>query len=308
MTPAAGLPAATMHVFERGWLSSNNILFIGRDETAIVDTGYASHAPQTLALVEAALGGRPLDRLLNTHLHSDHCGGNAELQRRYPGLRTAIPPGEAEAVRDWNEEALSHAALSQQCPRFVFDALLRPSGEVLLGDMAWQVHAAKGHDPHSVILFEPISRTLLSADALWQKGFGIVFPELAGEPSFDEVAATLDLIESLRPARVVPGHGAPFEDVADALVAARSRLDAFAREPLRHARHALKALLKFKLLEIQEIARPDWESMLTRTPYLESIKARFFADQDARELGEELLGELVRSGLAGVEGNLIRNK
>ena len=48
--------------------------------TAVVDTGYCIHAEQTLALVEAALQGAPLQRIVNTHLHSDHCGGNALLR------------------------------------------------------------------------------------------------------------------------------------------------------------------------------------------------------------------------------------
>ena len=55
---------------------------------ALVDTGYATHAPQTLALVQQALGARPLDLIVNTHLHSDHCGGNALLQAAWP-CRTA---------------------------------------------------------------------------------------------------------------------------------------------------------------------------------------------------------------------------
>ena len=63
----------SMRVFERGWLSSNNILFFD-DEAhggcALVDSGYLTHAPQTVALVQHALRGRPLRRLLNTHLHS----------------------------------------------------------------------------------------------------------------------------------------------------------------------------------------------------------------------------------------------
>ena len=59
-------------VLERGWLSANNILFVGHHDTAIVDTGYCSHAEQTVELVRDALAGRRLDRLLNTHLHSDH--------------------------------------------------------------------------------------------------------------------------------------------------------------------------------------------------------------------------------------------
>ncbi len=50
-----------LHVFERGWLSANNILFTGGDETLLVDSGYCTHAPQTLSLVESALGPRPLD-------------------------------------------------------------------------------------------------------------------------------------------------------------------------------------------------------------------------------------------------------
>jgi Zn-dependent hydrolases, including glyoxylases len=81
-----------MALFERGWLSANSIVFQGRHGTAIVDTGYHSHGAQTVELVRAALGGRPLERILNTHLHSDHCGGNAALQSAWPEAQTAIPP------------------------------------------------------------------------------------------------------------------------------------------------------------------------------------------------------------------------
>ncbi|MEI6759553.1 MAG: MBL fold metallo-hydrolase, partial [Betaproteobacteria bacterium] len=130
--PSSLLPP-DIRVFERGWLSSNNILLLGQDNTALVDSGYASHASQTVALVASALGDRPLDQLVNTHLHSDHCGGNAALQHRYPGLHTAIPPGQAESVREWDVDALTYAPTGQTCPAFRFDALLQPGSEVRLG-------------------------------------------------------------------------------------------------------------------------------------------------------------------------------
>ena len=38
-------------VFERGWLSSNNILLEGEAGNALIDSGYGAHAAQTLALV-----------------------------------------------------------------------------------------------------------------------------------------------------------------------------------------------------------------------------------------------------------------
>src|SRR5438445_6438188 len=66
---------AGLQFFERGWLSSNNVLFASSSpagESVLVDTGYASHAAQTVALVRHALGGGLLGRVINTHLHSDH--------------------------------------------------------------------------------------------------------------------------------------------------------------------------------------------------------------------------------------------
>ena len=56
---------ASVRVFERGWLSSNNVLLVDDSCAALVDTGYATHAPQTVALVRQALGARPLDLIVN---------------------------------------------------------------------------------------------------------------------------------------------------------------------------------------------------------------------------------------------------
>jgi glyoxylase-like metal-dependent hydrolase (beta-lactamase superfamily II) len=300
------LPAG-ISVFERGWLSANNILFTGGARTALVDSGYCTHDAQTLALVERGLHSRGLDLLVNTHLHSDHCGGNAALQRRYPELETRIPPGLARHVAEWDPVALTYEPTGQQCPRFRLDGLLQPGSELELGDRAWQIHAAPGHDPHSVILFEAASRTLISADALWQNGFGVVFPELEGEHAFDEVARTLDVIETLRPRVVIPGHGAVFTDVAAALANARRRLESFVRDPARHANHAAKVLLKFKLLEVQRVEGNELLRWAGATTYFELVRSRHFAARDTAEWLSSLVDDLARSGAALREGDAVIN-
>lgn len=307
MIEAPRLPPGVT-VLERGWLSSNCTLLIGQHGTALVDSGYGTHAAQTVALVQSALQGRPLDCIVNTHLHSDHCGGNAALQVAYPGVQTLIPPGQAEHVQAWNAQALTYAPTGQTCPRFRMDAVLAPGTVMRLGEQDWQIHAAPGHDPHSVILFEPESRVLISADALWERGFGVVFPELEGDDAFAEVGATLDLIESLAPARVIPGHGPVFSTVTQALANARARLDAFVAAPDKHRQYAAKVLLKFKLLELQrlpEAALLDWA---LHTSYFALVHAALHTEQPLHAWLTHLSDELVRSGAAERQGALLLNR
>ena len=305
---AASLPA-TMRVFERGWLSSNNILFFGSGSgcgpATLVDSGYLTHAPQTLALIERALDGRPLERLINTHLHSDHCGGNAALQARY-GCRTLIPAAEAAKVRAWDEDALSFKATGQQCERFGFDATLAPGDALVLGGMDWQVLGAPGHDPHSLVFYCPAEGILISADALWQNGFGVIFPELEAQSGFAETRATLALIASLDIRLVIPGHGAPFTDVKPALARAFSRLEYLQADPVRNAENAVKVMLKFLLLERRHFALDALPAMFASNPVIEGARLRYL-DKNPAELAEWAVCSLVRSGAARRDGTELVN-
>jgi glyoxylase-like metal-dependent hydrolase (beta-lactamase superfamily II) len=304
MTTRPALPPGVT-VIERGWLSANNVLLCDQDRATLVDSGYVTHQAQTLALLDQALQGRPLDLLVNTHLHSDHCGGNQALHAHYPALQTWIPPGLASAVQGWHEDALSYKPTGQNCPPFHFNGLLQPGSTHRWADMDWQVHAAPGHDPHSVILFAPEHRLLMSADALWQNGFGVVFPELVGVDAFDEVAQTLDLIESLAPATIIPGHGAVFTEVAPALALARSKLEGFAKSPEKHARYGAKVLLKFKLLEWGQISRADFDTWAGQVPYLDDLHERFGLGIDRKTWLDMMLAELERSGAMQVHEGML---
>jgi glyoxylase-like metal-dependent hydrolase (beta-lactamase superfamily II) len=294
---------ASMRVFERGWLSANNILFTGRDDTVLVDTGYVTHAPQIVAMVRQALGGRGLDRIVNTHLHSDHCGGNAALKESF-GCRIAIPVSEAAKVRAWDEDALSYRATGQQCARFMFDETVSPGEVLALGDLQWQAMAAPGHDPHALLFWCEAEGILLSGDALWQNGFGVIFPELAGEPGFGDVRATLDLIAQLAPRLVIPGHGAPFDDVDAALQRAYGRLDYLAADPVRNAENGVKVLLKFLLLERRTIPLNEVESLFDTVPLLVLARERFLPRPPA-ELAQWAVRALEKAGAARLQGAML---
>ena len=305
MTQRLQIPG--LQVFERGWLSANNILFTDSESATLIDSGYVTHQAQTLALVQNTLNGRMLDRLVNTHLHSDHCGGNHLLQTHYTQLETLIPPGEAKAVSIWDVGALSYEATGQLCPRFKFEGLLQAGQILRMASFNWEVHAAPGHDPHSVILFEPTHQILISADALWANGFGVVFPELEGVDAFHEVAQTLDLIESLKPRWVIPGHGAVFDNVDAALEIARKKLDGFVQSPLKHGRYGAKVLLKYKLLELTQVQKTDFVAWASGVPYLKQLHQTYGEQQPLQEWLQDMLLDLERSKALAFQDDMIVN-
>lgn len=297
-------------VLERGWLSSNNIVIhaaAGEPGAMLVDSGHVLHAEQTVALVRRALrDGERLARIVNTHLHSDHCGGNAALQRAF-GAPITVPPGHADAVAAWDTMRLTHAATGQRSERFVHAGTLAPGGHFVAGGRRWDALAAPGHDPHSLMLFDAAHGVLLSADALWQHGFGVVFPEVAGEPGFDDVGRTLDAIARLPVQLVVPGHGAPFTDVAAALARARARLDGFRADPQRHARHAVKVMIKYHAMEEQRIGHEALVQWAARTPFLLDAWRRFGAAGTASPAAwcAGFVDELVAQGALLREGDQV---
>lgn len=300
---------AGLTLFERGWLSSNCILCdrLDGEGSVLVDSGYWTHAAQTAALVRHALRGRRLSRVVNTHLHSDHCGGNSALVAEF-GCSVDVPVGEAANVDCWDETGLSFGSTGQHCPRFARTGTIAPGAEIMLGSMPWQVLAAPGHDPHSVALYQPRQQILISADALWENGFGVVFPEIDGLEAFGAVRATLATFAALPIQWVIPGHGRPFRGAALAIERANSRLNTFERDPERHARHAAKVLVKFHMLEVGETERAELISWMQLTPMLSKLHRCLDAHGAAEIWAEKLIADLVASGALAAEGTTVRDK
>ena len=297
---------STMVVLERGWLSSNNIVFLGKDRTAVVDTGYATHAEQTLELVNHALNGRALDAIYNTHLHSDHCGGNKILQDNHNKVRTFVPVAELKKVQGWKQAELTFNMCGQYCARFTAEDVMHPGDKIRLGDLDWVAHSAPGHDPSSVVLYCEKEGILISADALWERGFGVIFPEIDGRAGFEETRATLDMIGELDVRVVIPGHGKPFTDVKKSLNIAHSRIDFLEMEPVRNAENAVKVLLKFLLLDRQEIKLSELPKLLHGIPLVTAAN-KFYLHYGLIHLAHWAVNQLRRSGAAEVKGNFLYN-
>ena len=294
-----------VHVFVRDWLSSNNVLLRSAEGNVLVDTGYVKHAPLTLALVASRVGldGSRLSLIVNTHGHSDHIGGNAALQRAY-GCPIAVPDAEADVIDAWDERTLLLDYAGQRADRFGVDVRLRAATTHRWGDLDWNVIAAPGHDQGAVVFYNPLHRMLVSGDALWEDGFGFVMPAAMEPGAIPAARATLERLSNLPIDVVIPGHGEPFRDVEGALGRAFSRLHALESDPHRAARHAVKVVFAFLLLDRERIPLAALPAELQRIGLFRDFDDHFFRLGPERLAGW-LVDALERAGVAKVVDGVV---
>ena len=303
MPPA--LPPS-VRVIVRGWLNCNSIVLLSPGDNVLVDSGYCTHRERTLELLASrdGLDRQPLERLVNTHCHSDHMGGNAAVASAY-GCRITIPAGEVKNVEPWTPQSVWMHQLDQRADPFHFDDTIAAGDIFEGGGFEWEAIAAPGHDMDALMYWEPTRRLLVSGDALWEKGMGCVWPDENAAISFAAARATLDAIERLDPAIVIPGHGEPFADARGAIAMVRSRLDAFEKDPAKNARHLAKVMFAFALLDRESMPVAEVPAYLARVPAYRELSERFLG-LEGEAFADWLLADLARSAAITVSGGVAR--
>jgi glyoxylase-like metal-dependent hydrolase (beta-lactamase superfamily II) len=295
-----------VRVIERGWLNCNQVVMLAPRDNVVVDSGYCTHRERTLELLAgpAGLDRQPLERLVNTHCHSDHMGGNAAIANAY-GCRITIPAGEVKHVVPWTPQSAWMEEFDQRADPFHFDDTIAPGQSFEGAGLEWDAYAAPGHDMDALMFHEPVNRVLITGDALWENGMGFVWPEEGANPYIEAARESLATIERLDPVLVIPGHGAPFGDVRGAIARVRERLAAFEKDPAKNARHVVKVMFVFALLDRQEMSVSDVAAYVGRVPCYRRMSRRFLGMDDAA-LAEFLLCDLARSGAIAIRDGVVR--
>jgi glyoxylase-like metal-dependent hydrolase (beta-lactamase superfamily II) len=115
---------------------------------------------------------------------------------------------------------------------------------------------------------------------------------------------TLEMLARLPIRTVIPGHGDPFTDVEAAFDRAFRRLESYEGDPARLARHALKVVLAFKLLECRGLPFAGLAGYVDRVPLYRDFNARFLG-WPPQALADALAGDLMRAGAARRDGAML---
>ena len=204
-----------------------NLLLVDGRQPALVDSGFIGHADETAAWVDAHT--TTLHRVVNTHWHADHVGGNALLQSRGAGIAASTADADALARRD--PGCCLAEYLDQPVAPYTVDERLDDGAVLRLGDTDWEVIRTPGHTPGHLALWEPDQRLLIVGDALSDYDVGWVNTALDGPDATRTALASLRRLAAL-PARVVlPAHGPIPTDPQATFAAALRRAQRLVDDP-----------------------------------------------------------------------------
>jgi glyoxylase-like metal-dependent hydrolase (beta-lactamase superfamily II) len=185
----------------------NVTLVVGSDAALLVDTLATATQARALATAVAAVTRAPL-RIVNTHDHWDHCGGNGYFPAApvfaHPEAVAAIARAvdQVDCWQEWLHDYPGrdiHAADIRVPDRpVVHEAVLDLGGRT-----ARLCHPGRGHTAGDLLVHVPDAHLVVAGDLV----------EESGPPQFDDAYPlewpdTVTALLALEPRVVVPGHGA----------------------------------------------------------------------------------------------------
>lgn len=275
---------------QRPFPNANFLLAKGK-QPALIDSGFVAHADQTRQSAEAAAGGR-IALVVNTHWHSDHVGGNRQLQ--LAGAVVAASEPDAEAVRRRDPGCCVAEYLDQPVAQYDVDIALQDGAVLHLGDADWQVVCTPGHTPGHLSLWQPEERVLVAGDAMSAYDVGWVWTALDGPEVAATALSSLERIAGLQPRVVIPAHGAIPQDVPAAFATAHRRVSRLMDDPAGAVWYGARRILGFALMIYSGIPAGEIESYLRARAWVQDAAREL--DRDTDEFISELVGGMRSSG------------
>lgn len=174
-------------------------------ECMIVDPGMISTAENEAIDAFIAREGLTVKYLVNTHLHLDHCFGNAHVSAAY-GVKTRAHMADAPFGSGLKAQARMFGITDAPLADLTEIEPLADGTVLTLGDERIEVIHVPGHSPGGIALYAPADGWAISGDSLFRGSIGRT--DLAGGDYGQLIRSVTDRLLTLPDAtRVLPGHG-----------------------------------------------------------------------------------------------------
>ena len=261
---------------QRGFFNCNSTLLHGRDGPVLIDSGHFLAVDETLDLIqEAGVEPESLVQIVSTHAHSDHHGANRTLQRL-----SGAPIGLSALTDSWfrhGERRLTwFSGPSHKVDLVPADIVYRHGDQIELSGVPFTIIGLPGHAPDCIGFYQPDTKLLISADALWENDLGVLNTAVHGWDAVAEAELAIRRILDLEVEVAIPGHGGLVTDPQTACANVMRRLERFRRSPTELSQHLVRRLTMYELLYRQPIQMEHFVEMQANVtwilPYLSDLK------------------------------------
>ncbi|HEY0051858.1 MAG TPA: MBL fold metallo-hydrolase [Caulobacteraceae bacterium] len=260
------------------------------DGWTLVDSGLATPASEDgwLKAFAGPLGGRPVRRMIVTHMHPDHVGTAGWICDRFdaPLLMTRLEyltcrslvadtgrPAPEQGVRFLRAAGWDEAQLQDYRDRFgMFGRGVRDfpdgfermtDGDVLnIDGRGWRVVGGNGHCPEHACLLREDDQVFISGDQVLPKissNVSVWPTEPKADPLSDWIASLAKLKREVpADALVLPSHGEPFLGLHGRLDALARGHEASLKRLRRRLREPKRAVDVFSTLFARPVGRGDF--------------------------------------------------
>jgi glyoxylase-like metal-dependent hydrolase (beta-lactamase superfamily II) len=286
--------------FERGFLCANHLAWRSASPI-LIDTGYKA----SLAETEGRLRGigirlATVRRIVNTHTHCDHIGGNHAIQRR-SGCAIALHPAGKHYMDTGDDRSTWWRYYDQEADFFDATESLQDGEPILLGPHEFTVMHTPGHASDGLVLYNREHRLLISSDTLWAHDIPVMTLRIEGARAVETMLASLARIGGLAVRQVFPGHGPPFGDFTAALQRAEKRYRRYLTEPDRIGWDQVKKIIIYTLMMKRSVPVGTFFDALMKTAwYPETVTV--YLGGDHRAIYERVMARLGARGLVRQNG------
>src|SRR5437870_10112630 len=166
-------------------LQGTNQYVVGRDSVVVIDVALSADSNMDGIIEQAeAMGAKKIEKILLTHIHSDHCGGALALRKRC-GAKLGIHRSRAGYLGGED---------------FQYD----DNDRVAFGGGELQVLHTPGHESGHCCFYESGDKVLFSGDNILGYGTAVIHPP---DGNMTDYLKSLERLLEFNISLVLPGHG-----------------------------------------------------------------------------------------------------
>jgi len=207
---------------------SNMFVIVGKDKTALIDTGFAVTYDYTLAAIKDILDGKKLDYIIITHRHQDHIAGLSRMLKDFPGVKAyaghrdievirsggdQMPEGYAERYKNIAEELNSlHEGV-----KFDMRELIKPVKDISplyegdkfdLEGHVLEIIETPGHTVGAICILDSVTKSIFTGDSFHVRNLGVTHHPTGSE---EDIVNSANKLLNYDFVSLHPGHGDSIE-------------------------------------------------------------------------------------------------